>query len=79
MPAQWTGSIVGEMHLYGITVVELAAEMDRNPKYLSTILNSSDPPKGAEAKVRSALNRLIERKKFEMHVAESMKDGKESK
>ena len=79
MPAQWTGSIVGEMHVNGITVIMLAAELDWNPKYLSTVLNRSDPPKGAQEKITSALKRLIERKKFEMHVAESYVDGKESK
>ena len=63
MPAQWTGSIVGEMHLYGIKGIELAIELDWNPKYLSTVLNSEDPPKGAQEKVTSALYRLIERKR----------------
>lgn len=62
MPAQWTGSIVGEMHLYGIKVIELAAEANLNPKYLSTVLNSADTPKGAQEKITSALHRLIERK-----------------
>ena len=79
MPAQWTGSIVGEMHLYGIRVIDLAAELDWHPKYLSTVLNSADPPKDAEHKITSALDRLIERKELEMHVAESHVDGKESK
>ena len=73
IPAQWTGSIVGEMHVNGITVIMLAAELDWNPKYLSTVLNRSDPPKGAEEKITSALKRLIERKQFEAHVAEMSK------
>ena len=65
MPAQWTGSIVGEMHLYGIKVTELAAEANLNPKYLSTVLNSADTPKGAKEKITAALHRLIERKRNE--------------
>ena len=60
MPAQWTAQIVGEMHLFGITGKMLAAELDWNPKYLSQVLNSSDPPKGAEEKVRNALERVKE-------------------
>ena len=79
MPAQWTGSIVGKMHLYDVNVTELAAEVDWHPKYLSTVLNRADPPDGAEEKVTAALDRVIERKKFEMHIAESHVDGKESK
>ena len=70
MPAQWTGSIVGEMHLHGIKGIELAAELEWHPKYLSTVLNSADPPKGAEEKITSALKRLIERKKFEQYLLE---------
>lgn len=71
MPAQWTGSIVGEMHLYGIKGIELAAELDWNPKYLSTVLNSSDPPKGAKEKISSALARLIERRNMEKSMSEA--------
>lgn len=59
MPAQWTADIVGKMHLNGITGKQLATEVGWNPKYLSQVLNSQDPPKGAEMKLRSALNRLV--------------------
>ena len=65
MPAQWTGSIVGEMHLYEIKVTELAAEANLNPKYLSTVLNSADTPKGSQEKITDALHRLVERKRNE--------------
>lgn len=58
MPAQWTADIVGEMHLKGITGKQLAAELDWNPKYLSQVLNSADPPRKAEEKIRNALERL---------------------
>ena len=60
MPAQWTGVIVGEMHNNNISVKTLAAEIGWNQKYLSTVLNSEVPPAKAEAKVREALNRLIQ-------------------
>lgn len=62
MPAQWTGSIVGEMHINGITGIMLAAELEWHPKYLSQVLNSSDPPKVSQKKITDALQRLIERK-----------------
>ena len=62
MPAQWTGRLVGEMHNNGITGKMLAAEVGWNEKYLSQVLNSSDPPRKAEEKLTAALARIIERK-----------------
>lgn len=62
MPAQWTGKIVGEIHNNRLTCKELAKELDWNEKYLSQVLNSDEPPRGAEQKVSAALVRLIERK-----------------
>lgn len=63
MPAQWTGFIVGEMHLNGVTGKALAAELGWNAKYLSQVLNSPDPPKGAQQKITTALNNIIQRQK----------------
>lgn len=48
------------MHNNGITNKMLAEEIGWNEKYLSTVLNSSDPPKKAEKKVTAALERLIQ-------------------
>lgn len=59
MPAQWTGRIVGEMHNNNVTGKKLAAELGWNEKYLSQVLNSENPPKRAEEKIQSALDRLI--------------------
>ena len=59
MPAQWTGEVVGEMHNNNITGKMLAAELGWHEKYLSQVLNSTDPPKRAEQKVRAALSVLI--------------------
>jgi lambda repressor-like predicted transcriptional regulator len=62
MPAKWTGQLVGEIHNAGVTIKEVAIEAGMNPKYISTVLNSdADAPK-AEARLRAALSRLIERK-----------------
>lgn len=63
MPAQWTGWIVGELHNNDLTAKELAREVDWNDKYLSQVLNSESPPKGAEQRLTDALKRLIERKR----------------
>lgn len=58
MPAQWTGKLIGEMHLLGVTSKELAVEVGWHPKYLSVVLNGHKEPKGAEDKLRAALSRL---------------------
>lgn len=59
MPAKWTADLLGDMHLAGVTAKQLAAEVGWHPKYLSNVLNGHREPKGAEAKLRDALNRLI--------------------
>ena len=61
MPAQWTGRIVGELHNNKLTLKELAKEVNWNDKYLSQVINSENPPKGAEQKLSDALDRLIEK------------------
>ena len=65
MPAQWTGKIVGEMHINDVTGKMLAAEVDWNEKYLSQVLNSENPPRNAEEKLTGALKRIIDRKQAE--------------
>lgn len=58
MPAQWTGGLIGEMHLKGVTAKRLAEEVGWNPNYLSMVLNGHKEPKDAEEKLRVALERL---------------------
>ena len=60
MLAQWTGALVGEMHLKRVTAKQLAAEIGWNEKYLSQVMNGHREPKGAEEKLRAALSRLEE-------------------
>ena len=62
MPAQWTGRIVGELHNNKLTLKELAKEVNWNDKYLSQVINSENPPKGAEQKLTEAMNRMIEKR-----------------
>lgn len=59
MPAQWTGQLVGEIHNAGLTIKQVAEEAGMNAKYVSTVLNSDVDSPRAEAKLRSALDRLV--------------------
>lgn len=59
MPAQWTGRVVGKMHVRGITAKELAAHLGYNEKYVSMVLNGKRSPKDAEARFTHALDELI--------------------
>ena len=58
MPAKWTGEVVGEMHVFGVTAKELAAEAGWHAKYLSAVLNGHKEPRNAETTLKSALERL---------------------
>lgn len=59
MPAQWTGELIGKMHIYGITSIELAKKVNYNPKYLSSVLNGKRSPEGAKNKLFKALEELL--------------------
>ena len=62
MPAQWTGCLIGEMHVAGVTAKQLAEAVGWHEKYLSAVLNGHREPKKAEETLRAALARLIEEK-----------------
>jgi len=59
MPAQWTGEIVGRMHIAGVTAKQLAKVAGWHPKYLSAVLNGHRKSKNAEQTLRKALDELI--------------------
>ena len=62
MPAQWTANLLGRMHLTGVTARQLAAEVGWDYRYFSAVINGHRTPKGAEAKLNAALDRLIEKR-----------------
>lgn len=57
---EWTGEVVGMMHVHGIKATELAARIGWNDKYLSAILNGRRTPRDAEMQVKRALYALVE-------------------
>ena len=58
MPAQWTGDLLSEMHLAGVTSKQLAEEAGWHPKYLSAVLNGRRTPKRAEETLKKAMIRI---------------------
>lgn len=62
MLAQWMEPFFGKKGAYKIKDAEIAAEVGWHPKYLSAVLNGHRSPKGAEEKLTSALDRIIDRK-----------------
>lgn len=62
MPAQWMEAFFGKKRMHKVKDSEIAAEIGWHPKYLSAVLNGHRSPQGAEEKLNSALNRIIERK-----------------
>lgn len=55
----WTGQLIGDMHLAGVTAKQLAVEVGWHEKYLSVVMNGHRQPKNAEQTLRAALDRLI--------------------
>lgn len=55
MPAQWTGELVGKMHNAGVTAKQLAAELGKNPKYVSGVLNGHYSPKKSRAGIQPSV------------------------
>lgn len=66
MPAQWTGDVVGKMHIYGVSIRDMASFMGITPEYTGRVLNGKDEPKGAEEKFRLALMSLSGKRGFEI-------------
>jgi len=59
MLEQWTGDVVGKMHVHGVTVKQLAIHMGVRPEYLSKLLSGSRKTKNAEKMIRTALQDLL--------------------
>ena len=56
---KWTGHLVGKMHNNSISILELAAKMDLDPKYVGQILNGKKTPKGARERFEKAVDEII--------------------
>ena len=63
MPAPWTGDLVGRMHNAGVTSKELAAQLGKNDKYVSQVLNGHYAPKKSEAEFNAAFAAILASKR----------------
>ena len=59
MPAQWTGEILGKMHLHGVNQKQLAAKLGFHPKYVSMVLNGKREAANHEKRFNEALDEII--------------------
>lgn len=59
MPKDWTGELVGLMHVHRITGQELGKKLGVTNRYVSMVLNGHRNPPGAEERFRAALDELI--------------------
>lgn len=62
MKPEWTGQMVGKMHVNGVTYEELGEELGIGKAYVCMILNGSREPDGVQEKFETAIETIIKRK-----------------
>lgn len=62
MREQWTANLIGTMHLYEITQIQLAEQLGVTAGYVNMVLNGKKSPRGASDKFQAALTELIRQK-----------------
>ena len=65
MPKEWTGDLVGLMHINRISKLQLAEHLGVTPEYVSMILNGHREPAGAEQRFRNAIESIIAERKLQ--------------
>ena len=63
MKPSWTGKLIGNMHIYEVTQVELAKELGCTRGYVNMVLNGKFSPAGVKERFTQALNAILERRK----------------
>ena len=63
MPKEWTGDVVGLMHVHKITNQQLAEHLGVTDRYVSMVLNGHRDPDGAYERFRSAVEEIVEEMK----------------
>lgn len=59
LPKNWTGDLVGLMHVHKISKKQLADHIGVTREYVSLVLNGHREPEGAEEKFKTAVDEII--------------------
>lgn len=59
LPKNWTGDLVGLMHVHKISKKQLADHIGVTREYVSLVLNGHREPKGAEEQFKAAVDEII--------------------
>lgn len=59
LPKNWTGDLVGLMHVHKISKKQLADHIGVTREYVSLVLNGHREPKGAEEQFKTAVDEII--------------------
>lgn len=62
MPAQWTGELIGKMHIERVTAKAMAEELGVTPEYVSMVLNGHKSPNGAEERFLAAFREILRKR-----------------
>lgn len=65
MPKEWTGELVGLMHVHKIRAQELGDKLGMTNRYVSMVLNGHRNPAGAEERFRKAVDELVKERNCE--------------
>jgi hypothetical protein len=59
MLAKWTGEVKGTMHIYEVSMQELADKLGISTTFLSSLLHCRRSTKDAEFRIRNALMDIV--------------------
>ena len=59
----WTAKAVGQMHVYGITQIDVAEHLGVTSEYIGMILRGVERPKNAETRIMGAIKEILNGKR----------------
>lgn len=59
---KWTGRLIGRMHNAGVTANDLAQHLGVSKAYISMILNCRKFPKGAQERLETAFEEILQKR-----------------
>lgn len=65
MPEMWTGQILAQLHVNGITQRQLAEEMGLTEQYVSMLLHSVKSAASAEERMNAAIATILAKRREE--------------